>query len=161
MNEPPVVDASPLIYLGRCDLIDFLRLSDKEVVVPAAVADEIRKRGSSDPTVRAIAGASWMRVVPTPAIPKSIQSWDLGNGESSVISWALAHPGTTAVLDDLAARRCAETLALPCIGTLGLVLRAKRQGRIPAARPVVVALRLAGLYLSDAVVDRALALVEE
>ena len=59
------------------------------------------------------------------------------------------------------ARRCAQAFAVPCIGTLGLVLRAKRQGRIPAARPVVVALRLAGMYLSDVVVDGALALVDE
>jgi predicted nucleic acid-binding protein len=78
-----------------------------------------------------------------------------------VLAWALGHSGSTAILDDLPARRCAEAHAILCIGTLGLVLRAKRLGRIPAARPAVTALRLAGLYLSDGVTTRALALVGE
>jgi len=161
LNEPRVVNASPLIYLARCGLLDLLRLRGEDVRVPAAVAEEIHRRGPTDPTVRAMADTPWLKIVPTPVTPDSIQSWDLGMGESSVLAWALAHPGTMAILDDLAARRCAEALAIPCIGTLGLVLLAKRLGRIPAARPTLVALRLAGLYLSDAVMNRALALVGE
>lgn len=56
---------------------------------------------------------------------------------------------------------CARVLRLPVIGTLGLVLRAKARGRIPVARPVVEDLRRAGLYLSDALIREALALVAE
>jgi predicted nucleic acid-binding protein len=46
-------------------------------------------------------------------------------------------------------------------GTLGLVLVARRRGVIPAARPVVERLRRSGMYLSDRVCDRALALIGE
>lgn len=129
--------------------------------MPAAVAEEIQRRGASDPAAHAIASFPWLKVVPTPAPPDSIHAWDLGQGETSVLAWALTHPGSAAILDDLSARRCAEAHAIPCIGTLGLVLRAKLQGRIPVARPAVVALRLAGLYLSDTVTNQALALVGE
>jgi predicted nucleic acid-binding protein len=64
-------------------------------------------------------------------------------------------------VDDLAARRCAATLGVPVRGTLGLVLIAKQRGEIPAARPVLEELRQAGMYLSDAVLNRALKRVGE
>jgi predicted nucleic acid-binding protein len=66
-----------------------------------------------------------------------------------------------AILDDLAGRRCAAALRVPVRGTLGLVLLAKQRGRIPAARPVLEAMRACGMYLSDRVLGDALALVGE
>lgn len=78
-----------------------------------------------------------------------------------MLAWALAHPGTEAILDDLEGRRCAAAIGVPYRGTLGLVLLARRRGKLVAARPVVTKLRDAGMYLSDAVVDSALALVGE
>ncbi len=64
-------------------------------------------------------------------------------------------------MDDLAARRCARSLAIPVRGTLGLVLIAKQRKLIPAARPVLEQLRQAGMYLSDSVLNRALEKVGE
>jgi predicted nucleic acid-binding protein len=60
-----------------------------------------------------------------------------------------------------AGRRCATTLGIPIRGTLGLVLTAKQRGEISAARPVLEQLRLSGMYLSDRVMNQALALVGE
>jgi predicted nucleic acid-binding protein len=60
------------------------------------------------------------------------------------------------VIDDLAGRRCAEAHGLPLIGTLGVVVLAKRIGRIAAARPVIEELRNAGLRVTDDVVANAL-----
>jgi predicted nucleic acid-binding protein len=159
--EPPAVDASPLIFLSRAGLLDLLQLVAPEIVVPAAVAEEIGRRGANDPTVSAVAAAVWLRVVPVPEIPLAIQSWDLGPGESSVLSWCVAGEGREAIIDDLAARRCAQTIGIPVRGTLGLVLLGKKTGRLVSARPVVESLRRAGVYLSSAVVDRALKLVGE
>jgi predicted nucleic acid-binding protein len=52
-------------------------------------------------------------------------------------------------------------LGLTLRGTVGLVLAAKRAGRLTAARPVLERLRDSGMYLSDAVLNRALRLVAE
>lgn len=161
MAERAAVNASPLIFLARGGLLDLLRLAAQEIVAPAAVAAEIRRRGPEDPTVRAMEGASWLRVVETPPVPPLIQAWDLGEGESSVLAWAYAHPGAEAIVDDLAGRRCAASLGISVRGTLGLVLMAKQRGRIVAARPVLEDMRRAGMYLSNRVLNRALALVGE
>ncbi len=90
-----------------------------------------------------------------------IQNWDLGAGESAVLTWGYVNPGTEVIVDDLAARRCAAALGIPVRGTLGLVLTAKQQGILPAARPVLEQLRLSGMYLSDRVMNQALVLVGE
>jgi predicted nucleic acid-binding protein len=94
-------------------------------------------------------------------IPGTLLAWDLGKGEASVLAWALSNPGTTAVLDDQRARSYARWHGIPAIGTLGIVLRAKRQGMVPLARPLVQALIAGGMYLSKTVADKALALVGE
>jgi predicted nucleic acid-binding protein len=78
-----------------------------------------------------------------------------------VLAWAHAHPGTEAILDDLVARRCAATFSIPVRGTLGLALIAKQRGRIPSARRVLEQLRQGGMYLSDYVMNEALARVGE
>lgn len=161
MAEPAVANASPLIFLARGGHLDLLQLTGDRILVPTPVALEIRRRGSQDVTARALDGTRWLEVVEPPPVPAVIHAWDLGLGESAVLAWAHAHPSCEAIVDDLAARRCAATLGIPVRGTLGLVLLAKKRGRIPLARPVLEALRQAGMYLSDRVVNDALVLVGE
>jgi predicted nucleic acid-binding protein len=159
--ERPAVNASPLIFLAKSGLLELLRLAGDEIIVPLSVASEIEQRGAADITAQAIKKTSWLVVTETPPTPTLIQAWDLGEGESSVLSWAYAHPGAEAIIDDLAGRRCAAALGIPVRGTLGLVLVAKQRGLIPIARPILEKLRQSGMYLSDRVLDQALALINE
>jgi predicted nucleic acid-binding protein len=50
----------------------------------------------------------------------SVVHWDLGAGESQVISQAI-QTGAWTVLDDLAARRCAAAHQIPIVGSLGII----------------------------------------
>jgi predicted nucleic acid-binding protein len=138
-----------------------LQLTGDRVLVPRPVADEVPRRGEHDATARAIRETPWLEIVEPPAIPAAIQAWGLGLGESAVLACACAVPEGLAILDDLAARRCAAALRIPVRGTLGLVLLAKRRGTIALARPIISELRQAGMFLSARVADAALALVGE
>ncbi len=149
MADQAVVNASPLICLSRAGLVDLLRQAAKTIIVPAAVAREILARGPSDVTANAVATATWMKQADDIAIPSNVLAWDLGAGESSVLAWALSHPGTPAIIDDLQGRRCAESLGITLRGTVGLVLRARRSGLIDSARAALERLRRGGMYLSD------------
>jgi predicted nucleic acid-binding protein len=84
----------------------------------------------------------------------------LGAGESQVIAHCIGR-SRWAVLDDLAARRCAAAHNVRTIGTLGVILRAKQLQQIERARPVVDALRVAGMFLDDKFMNDVLALVGE
>ncbi len=161
MSKRAVINSSPLIFLAKADLLELLKLAGDEIVVPLAVANEIKSYGPSDPAVMALDKIDWLIIVETPTIPLEIEVWSLGAGESAVLAWAYLNAGTEAIIDDLAGRRCAATLGIAVRGTLGLVLAAKKQGRIGAARPVIEKLLLAGMYLSDKVINQALALVGE
>jgi predicted nucleic acid-binding protein len=89
-------------------------------------------------------------------VVSKVASWDLGKGESAVLSWAVRNTGWTVVIDDLAGRRCGRALGRPVTGTLGLLLLAKEEGQISEVKPVVDALLDAGLQVSDALLEEVL-----
>lgn len=111
--------------------------------------------------VQALVQAAWWAAVDPGSTAPALAAYRLHPGESAVLTYALANPGSGAILDDLRARNCARALGIPLQGTFGLVLYAKQQGRIPVARPVVDRLRQEGMYLSDQLMNQALAQVGE
>ncbi|MBW4558483.1 MAG: DUF3368 domain-containing protein [Trichormus sp. ATA11-4-KO1] len=161
MAELPAINTSPLIFLTKGGFVDLLLLISPSIIVPNAVATEIQEYGETDVTAVALNNTDWLVVQETSPVPNIIQNWDLGQGESAVLTWGYINPGTEVILDDLAARRCAVTLGIPVRGTLGIIITAKQRGAIPAARPILEQLRLCGMYLSDRVINQALALVGE
>ena len=161
MRVPPVVNSSPLIVLAKASHLALLRLAGDPVLVPRAVEQEISRRGATDLAVQALSQTSWLQIVDPGRVPAVLQQYGLGAGEAAVLTWALAYPGTEALLDDLVARRCATALGIPHRGSAGLVIAAKQQGFIAAARPVLEQLRHAGLHLSDRVMNRILGQVGE
>jgi predicted nucleic acid-binding protein len=94
------------------------------------------------------------------AVTTSVEHWDLGLGESQVIAHCLAG-SRWAVLDDRAARRCAAAHNVPVIGTLGVVLRAKKTRQIEHARPLVKELIAAGMFLDEEFIDRIFENIDE
>lgn len=161
MTEAPAVDSSSLIFLAHTSSLHLLKSLAPQLVVPESVLEEIRAKGLEDATLQAVEASAWLSVVKVSSEQERIGGSTLGKGESAVLVWALSHPGALAVLDDQRARSHALSLQIPVIGTLGVVIRAKRLGMIPLARPVVESLVAKGMYLSRALVERALALAGE
>ena len=157
MPDVLVVHASPLIFLGNAGRIDLLRATGaSRIIVPESVVDEVMSGGHADAAARAIAKADWLEKGRPPEVPASVVSWDLGAGESSVIATALQLPGAYAVIDDLNGRKCGLTLGVGVIGTLGVIVAAHRRRALTDPRAVLLELRSAGMWLSDAVIARAL-----
>ena len=160
MSEAWVVDASPLILLARVDRLDLIERLAHGIAVPAAVIAEVGAGQHKDPTAaKAIEWAEKYRSQDSPLIA-SVEHWDLGPGEAHVIAHCIGRP-RWAVLDDLVARRCAAAHDVRTIGTLGVILRARTTQQIESARPLIEALRAAGIFLDDKFMNEALALVGE
>lgn len=157
MSRAWVVNASPLILLGKTGHVALLSELSDELIVPDVVVREVGARPEGERVISDVASLSGVRFETEIAISPVLTAWNLGPGESQVLALAEASPGSRAVLDDLKARRCAQSFGLPMIGTLGVVLRAKRRGVIEMARPVIEHLRRVGLYASDSLIERALA----
>lgn len=156
-----VVNASPLILLGKIDRLPLLTGLADVLVIPLGVVAELEAGEEADAARGWVGGAGAEFILSLDLVPSAIGGWDLGKGESEVLAWAYAHHEFEAVLDDRAARNCAASLGIPILGTLGVILAAKKTGLIPYAAPLFDDLRGAGLRLNDALMSRALALVEE
>jgi predicted nucleic acid-binding protein len=156
-----VVDASPIILLSKADHVDLISVCTEELLVPAAVADEVREGGEDDPARQWLDAGGGRFVDATGPVASTVAAWDLGRGESRVLSCAHRHERWTAVVDDGAARRCAKGLDIPVIGTLGVLVVATTDGHLEAIRPAVRALRQAGLHVSDDIVNHVLQMAGE
>ena len=77
-------------------------------------------------------------------------------GEASAIALALEFPKSTIILDDLKARKVAESLKLQITGTVGVIVKAKKIGLIPSVKPYLDKLRKSDFRLSDAIAMAAL-----
>lgn len=161
MADRWVVNASPVILLGKADVIHLLPSLCDELVVPAGVVAEVQSGRIADAGRAWLAGDGGKFVRPAPPLHAALALWNGGAGEAEVISWALAHPGFLAVLDDRAARRLAALQNVPVLGSLRVIVKAKERGLIPLARPALEKLRGSGAYVSDELIDRAIALAGE
>ena len=124
MSDHWVVNASPLIVFGKIGQLDLLNQLAKEIVVPQAVATEIIA-GPENDAARLAIKAERFRLVEVQEPTPELAAWDLGSGETDVLSYALANPGWTAILDDGAARKCAVTFGIDVKGSLAIVILAK------------------------------------
>ena len=148
-----VSDAGPLIALGRLDKLAILVGVFREVQVPREVLAECVRRPEL-PDAQAIeAAVANGFLVQCEATP--IRMDGLGAGESAAIGRALAI-GAALMADDLAARHHATRLGLTVIGTLGVLVRAKRLQLLPAVRPLIDQLRATGHYLGQSTIADAL-----
>jgi predicted nucleic acid-binding protein len=156
-----IVNASPLQYLHQVGQLDLFPRLFGRIIVPDAVVAELaagRQLGVSLPAPEVV---EWIDLR-SPASPVGgLLSWDLGAGESAVLSLALEHPGSWVVLDDKLARQAALHLNLPLLGTAGILLRAKRAGHLHAVRPVLTQLAALGFRLTSETVRSVLDLAGE
>jgi predicted nucleic acid-binding protein len=155
-----VVNASPIITLAKIDQINLLAQLCDEMVIPQGVAMEIEQGDYDD------AALSWIRAegqafLKQTDIDRLVAAWDLGPGESHVLSWAIHHPTYEALLDDRAARKAAKSLQVNIRGTLSIILLAKQAGYIASARTEISKLVESGFRVSTEVLAKVLELAEE
>ena len=143
-----ICDTSPIQYLHQIGCLYLLAEFYTLVIVPSAVADELeqgRARGIDLPDVHCLPWA-------TIQVPKRMETppsaVDLGHGEKQVLSLGIEIPGAVLILDEKLGRLCASTLGLPFTGTLGLILRAKLEGRVARVEPLLQELNSLGFRLS-------------
>ena len=151
-----VCNTSPLLYLHQIGHLDLLRLLYERVKIPAAVHAELRdgaERGIDTPPLDQ---CPWIDVEPvrdTTLLPVVI---DLGAGEAEAIALALSFPDSLLILDDSLGRRIARLNRLTLTGTLGVLVKAKQAGLLPAVAPVIEALQRTTMYLTRDLISNVL-----
>ena len=106
-------------------------------------------RGGHEDKTFALRISSWAIQKDIGNIDPVITAWDLGKGESEVLTFVLRNPDFRAMVDDRLARSCARSLGIKVLGTGGALILAKRRKLIDTVSSVLDRLRNSGLWFSD------------
>ena len=161
-----VSDSSVLIHLANIGRLDLLRQMYCRVSIPMAVWREVVEEGrgrAGAREVEAAKDAGWIEVeaVSNELILRLLKR-DLDDGEAEAITLAVQRQAALLLVDELGARRIAELYRVRKTGTVGLLIRAKREGRIESLRVELDKLRHeGGFWLEEALCQKAMAAVGE
>ncbi len=151
-----IADSGPLICLARIGRIELLPRLFSKIFVPPEVWNEVTVRGQNHPGAYEVSQATWFTIqAPDSQIVRPL-SILVDAGEAEAIALAQTTPDCIILLDDSRARKIAERLNIKQIGTIGLLLRAKRSGLIEKIRPHIDALVENGIYIRQELVDAVL-----
>jgi predicted nucleic acid-binding protein len=157
----PIANTSPLQYLFQTGLLDLMPKLYAEVLIPSAVQQEIDRGRALGVSLPTLSDFDWTKIVePTVDVLLPLAN-GLGSGELAVIAIAKTTPDALALLDDRRARRCADLLAVPYIGTLGILLSAKSRGLLDRVEPVCDALDRCGFRMNSQTRRAVLSLAQE
>lgn len=163
MSRPVVVsDSGPLIALAGCGHLELLTAVFDAVHVPQLVLDETTadrsRRGATDIVAFV---QSYAKVHPNrnDAIFSAAAS-HLDEGEAQALS--LAHAlGCGVLMDERRGRQTAIRQGIPLFGVLGVLLQAKRIGKIRSVVAALDQMQANGYRISQALVDATLKLAGE
>lgn len=159
-----VADSSALIGLSSIGHLDLLRERFPEgILIPRAVWKEVVEQGRGRPGAHAVEVAEWIieRDVTTTGVAHLLET-TLEKGEAEAIALAHETGADVVLLDERDARHAAKQLGLHVLGTVGVLMWARKVGRIPNLRGALDALEeSAGFRIGPALRARALREVGE
>ena len=144
MREPVVCDSSCLIALERIGHLALLPALFHPVKAPQAVREEFG------------AAPEWLQVeAPADRALVTALGMLMGPGEAEAVALA-SERELPVILDDRQARAVARKLDLQIVGTVAVLVRAKKQGLVQAIGPLLDALTEHEFRLSEALRQEAL-----
>jgi uncharacterized protein len=128
-----IADTGPIITLGIVDGIDIIKNVLGNFYIPVAVWEELKNYNNPDfdkkiltqleDKVKSVKGKNYL-----------ISMMDYGESEAVLLYQELK--ADYFLVDDQRARNIAESMDINCIGSVGLLLRAKSKGYLQSLRPV-------------------------
>ncbi len=157
-----VIDTGPLIALiAGLGSLDILRSLYRRVEVPFEVTQEVLVDNATRFGAREFTQAEWLDRLNAPMRLPPYLANSLDAGEAAVIHCALTKGIETVCIDEPVGRRVARLHGLRLTGSLGVLLRAKREGHLPAVRPALMQMAMQGIHLHPHLIDSTLKLADE
>jgi predicted nucleic acid-binding protein len=154
-----VADSSALIALATCDGLDVLLYAYDEVRVPQAVYDEVVMPQKPQANVLKLFLSG--RVTKVDTTHWVLAAGGLGQGEIEAMALYKQLSADALLIDDHRARVIAEHNHIHCIGTLGVLLFAKQNGKIKKIGPYVQRLPSSSIRYGEVLLDKVLMLAGE
>lgn len=141
---PAVSNASPILNLAVIGRLSLLHDQFGEILIPNAVLEELRIQEDlpGSQAMREALKEEWLRIqeVSDQSLVRVLQR-ELDNGEAAAITLAVQVKAEWILLDEKEGRKIAKSLGLKVTGILGILLRARHEGRLPSMQKVMDQLR--------------------
>lgn len=156
-----VSNASVLIALAKLGMLDLLEKLFGAIIVPVVVFMEVTY-DIKKPGAKILRKTEWITAMePSDKALVNALLDVLDEGEANAIALAREINADLVLLDEKEARRVAKRLGLRIVGTLGILILAKRKGYLKLVRPLIDKLKKMGFRLSDEVIRNSLRLASE
>lgn len=123
-----IINATPLIYLGKLGKLNLLTQLYSNIITTREVKNEVLTKNYPEYSVLKMAFDNWIMIQDAndkTVMDNLILSQQIDFGEASVIALALEQENDVILLlDDLIARSVAKSLGIKISGTLGIILEA-------------------------------------
>jgi len=157
-----VADSGPLIALARLDLLRLLPSQFDGALVPDVVLSEctvqIHRPGAR--AILAAKEAGTLQAAPVPDVERFAAAHLLDPGEAAALLLARER-SCPALVDERRGRRVAARLGIPLVGTVGVLLAARKAGEVAALAPLLEAMTAFGYRLPPDLVREALRRAQE
>lgn len=144
-------NTTPFIALSCIDRLHLLPDLFDHINVATAVVHECLQGGLIK--VPDLRNLSWIHVMEDDDELVYPALFELDKGEKHTLAHALEVPGSLVIMDEKIGRNMAEYLGLKVIGTLGILVKAKRLGIISSFRQEVATMIESGIRYSPQLVD--------
>ena len=164
--QEAISDSSTLIHLAGIGRLELLKVFYGEILITPAVWKEVVEEGRGRPgamEVRVAHESGWVEVIaPGNKSVVRLLERELHKGEAEAIALAIERRPEVIFLDESEARRVANVYGLSKTGVIGILIRAKLEGKVASLREELDRLREeAGFWIGDEIYWRALNAVTE
>lgn len=155
-----ISDSSPLISLAIIEKLDILEILYKEIFVPCSVYEEVIKENKPYSNELKVFLIDRVKIVKNRVAVEILFS-DIGIGESEAIILAIEEKADYLLIDDLKARKLAKMNGIEIIGTMGILLKAKKEGLIKEIKPLIDKLLENDIRIGNQIIEMTLKAAQE
>ena len=159
-----VSNTTPIISFLKINRMDILEKMFNIITIPQAVYEEITVKRQLDDEINIFNSCNFIKVRSVNnefAVNLLRKQSGLGLGESEAITLAEDLKEAILLIDELKGRKVAEQNGINIIGTIGIIVKAKKLGYINQAKPLLDELITKNIRISKELYNNILNLINE
>lgn len=145
-SKTVIADTTCFILLDRIEELSILNLLFQEIYTTPEISREFNKTLPDWVVIQEAKNKTYQQIL----------ELDIDKGEASAIALALEFDNPLIILDDLKARKLSEKLNLEFTGTFGIILFAKKSGKIDSVKTILEKIRASNFRFSELVYNEIL-----
>jgi len=149
-----IVNTTPIISLCHIEKLDLLKKLYGTVIIPKAVYDEICVKSDSVAKNELNKSLDWIKIIEIKnKTAKELYKSQLHDGEVEVMILGKEINASLLIIDDKNAKKHAKYLGFNVTGTLGVLIKAKKENYVQSIKPLIDKLLACNIYIDSKIIE--------